>query len=116
MPNLASAIGNQYIPRGRVFAHNVQEGGFFWETLRAQPPGASDTLRIAMGNINRPVPFVSCIERSHLLMLQFGRPSDNAEKRDFGRRRPMIVAQLQDVCDAVNAPFWSQKPIVFRIS
>ena len=47
-------------------------------------------------------------------MLQFGRPSDNAEKRDFGRRQPMIEAQLQDLYDAVIALFWSQKPIMFQ--
>ena len=52
--NLASAIGNQYIREGRVFAHNVQEGGFFWEMLKAQPPGTSDTSRIATDHINNP--------------------------------------------------------------
>lgn len=52
--NLASAIGNQYIREGRVFAHNVKEGGFFWEMLNAQPPGTSDTSRIATDHINNP--------------------------------------------------------------
>ena len=52
--NLASAIGNQYIREGPVFAHNVKEGGFFWEMLKAQPPGTSDTSRIATDNINNP--------------------------------------------------------------
>jgi hypothetical protein len=37
--NLASAIGNQYISEGRVFAPNVKEGGFFWEMLKTQPRG-----------------------------------------------------------------------------
>jgi len=53
-PNLASAIGNQYIREGIVFAHNAKEGGFFWEMLKAQPPGTSDTSRIATDNINNP--------------------------------------------------------------
>jgi hypothetical protein len=53
-PNLASAIGNQYIREGIVFAHNVKEGGLFWEMLKAQPPGTSDTSRIATDNINNP--------------------------------------------------------------
>src|SRR5262245_62105754 len=53
-PNLASAIGNQYIREGAVFAHNVKEGGFFWEMLKAQPPGTSDTSRMATDNINNP--------------------------------------------------------------
>jgi hypothetical protein len=51
-PNLASAIGNQYIREGAVFSHNVKEGGFFAEMLKAQPPGTSDTSRIATDNIN----------------------------------------------------------------
>jgi hypothetical protein len=52
--NLASAIGNQYIREGRVFSHNVKPGGFFWEMLKAQPPGTSDTSRIATDHINNP--------------------------------------------------------------
>jgi hypothetical protein len=52
--NLASAIGNQYIREGRVFATLVKEGGFFWEMLKNQPPGTSDTSRIATDNINNP--------------------------------------------------------------
>ncbi|MEO8439725.1 MAG: hypothetical protein ABI540_05825 [Spartobacteria bacterium] len=52
--NLASAIGNQYIREGKVFAPNVQKGGFFYEELAAQPPGTSDTSRIATDHINNP--------------------------------------------------------------
>ena len=52
--NLASVIGNQYIREGRVFAHNAQVGGFFREMLDAQPPGTSDTSRIATDHINNP--------------------------------------------------------------
>jgi hypothetical protein len=52
--NLASAIGNQYIREGRTFAPLVKEGGFFWEMLKNQPPGTSDTSRIATDHINNP--------------------------------------------------------------
>jgi hypothetical protein len=52
--NLASAIGNQYISEGRVFATNVREGGFFWEMLKTQPRGTSDTSRMATDHINNP--------------------------------------------------------------
>jgi len=52
--NLASAIANQYIREGAVFASNVKPGGFFWEMLKTQPPGTSDTSRIATDNINNP--------------------------------------------------------------
>jgi len=52
--NLASAIGNQYINEGKVFACNVEKGGFFYEMLDAQPRGTSDTSRIATDHINNP--------------------------------------------------------------
>ncbi len=52
--NLASAIGNQYIDEGKVFACNVEKGGFFHEMIAAQPRGTSDTSRIATDHINNP--------------------------------------------------------------
>jgi hypothetical protein len=52
--NLASAIGNQYISEGRVFACNVQKGGLFYEMIEAQPRGTSDTSRIATDHNNNP--------------------------------------------------------------
>lgn len=52
--NLASAIGNQYIREGKVFAPNVKDGGFFNEMITVQPPGTSDTSRIATDHINNP--------------------------------------------------------------
>ncbi len=52
--NLMSAIGNQYIREGLAFAGNVREGGLFWEMLKTQPPGTSDTSRIATDHINNP--------------------------------------------------------------
>jgi len=52
--NLASAIGNQYIREGKVFGPNVTKGGLFYEMLLAQPPGTSDTSRIATDHINNP--------------------------------------------------------------
>src|SRR4030095_3000553 len=52
--NLASAIGNQYIAEGKVFAPNVKDGGFFAEMLKTQPRGTSDTSRIATDHINNP--------------------------------------------------------------
>ena len=52
--NLASAIGNQYINEGKVFACNVEKGGLFYEMLNTQPRGTSDTSRIATDHINNP--------------------------------------------------------------
>jgi hypothetical protein len=51
--NLASVIGNQYI-REAAFAALVKDGGFFAEMLKTQPPGTSDTSRIATDHINNP--------------------------------------------------------------
>ena len=39
---------------GRVFAPNVKPGGFFHEMTSVQPPGTSDTSRIATDHINNP--------------------------------------------------------------
>ncbi len=52
--HLASAIGNQYINEGKVFACNVKKGGLFYEMLAAQPRGTSDTSRIATDHVNNP--------------------------------------------------------------
>ncbi len=52
--NLDSAIGNQYLREGKVFAFDEHPGSFFWEMLNAQPPGTSDTSRVANDHINNP--------------------------------------------------------------
>lgn len=52
--NLASVIGNQYLNEGRVFGAGAKPGSFFWEMLKAQPRGTSDTSRLATDNINNP--------------------------------------------------------------
>ena len=52
--NLASAIGNQYLREGKVFAGGSVRGSFLWEMLNAQPPGTSDTSRVATDHINNP--------------------------------------------------------------
>jgi len=52
--NLASAIGNQYLREGRVFVFDPQPNSFFWQMLAAQPPGTSDTSRVANDHLNNP--------------------------------------------------------------
>jgi len=52
--HLASAIGNQYLREGKVFAPSTARGSFLWEMLNAQPPGTSDTSRTATDHINNP--------------------------------------------------------------
>jgi hypothetical protein len=71
--NLASAIGNQYINEGKVFACNVEKGGFFYEMLAAQPRGTSDTSRIATDHINNPNainPIFLLAERERIAVLE----------------------------------------------
>jgi hypothetical protein len=52
--NLASAIGNQYIREGKVFGFDLKPGSFLLEMLECQPPGTSDTSRVATDHINNP--------------------------------------------------------------
>jgi hypothetical protein len=97
--NLASAIGNQYIREGPVFAHNVKEGGFFWEMLKAQPPGTSDTSRIATDNINNP----NAINPIFLLGV---RASEGAEETLAGQTLllPLIRDLVKKGSDSVTMP------------
>ena len=52
--NLASGIGNQYLREGNVFVAPGRLTGFLKEMLNAQPPGTSDTSRIATDHLNNP--------------------------------------------------------------
>lgn len=66
--NLAPAIGNQYLREMRVFAHNTffdpnlatyydmesNSQNLLYQLFDAQPPGTSDTSRIATDHINNP--------------------------------------------------------------
>jgi hypothetical protein len=97
--NLASAIGNQYIREGPVFAHNVKEGGFFWEMLKAQPPGTSDTSRIATDNINNP-------NAINPIFLLGARVDEGAEETLAGQTLllPLIRELAKKGSDSVTAP------------
>jgi hypothetical protein len=59
--NLASVIGNQYFREGAVFGYDAnrapkegKDSSFFYELLQTQPPGTSDTSRIATDHNNNP--------------------------------------------------------------
>ncbi len=103
--NLASAIGNQYFREGRVFAHNAKQGGFFWEMLEAQPPGTSDTSRIATDHINNPNAVNAIfILRERLLMGQEERLAGDTLRLP-GVATPMKVPHvLKDGADSVGVP------------
>jgi hypothetical protein len=52
--NLVSALGNQYIEEAKLFSTKLKPNDFVWQVLNAQPPGTSDTSRVATDHINNP--------------------------------------------------------------
>ena len=61
--NLASAIGNQYINEGKVFACNVEKGGFFYEMLAGRRPFENATGGDAPFAIGTRDPEPPCSDR-----------------------------------------------------
>ena len=103
--NLASAIGNQYIVEGKVFAPNVKEGGFFGEMLKTQRRGTSDTSRIATDNLNNPNAINPIFELNARL--------DAAQEETMGGETMLIPDEektmkvphiLKDGADSVGVP------------
>jgi len=103
--NLVSAIGNQYIREGRAFAHNVKEGGFLWEMLKAQPPGTSDTSRIATDHINNPNAINAIFLLGERLRVAQEEKLAGDTLRLPGVTTPMKVPHiLKDGADSVGVP------------
>ena len=103
--NLASAIGNQYISEGRVFAPNVKEGGFFWEMLKTQPRGTSDTSRIATDHINNPNTINPIFELGARLAAAHEEKMAGETLRIPGEQATMKVPHiLKDGADSVGVP------------
>jgi hypothetical protein len=50
--NLAPAIGNQYFDEGKLFNQTMSPRDFRWQVASHQPPGTSDTSRVATDHIN----------------------------------------------------------------
>jgi hypothetical protein len=103
--NLASAIGNQYINEGKVFACNVEKGGFFYEELAAQPRGTSDTSRIATDHINNPNainPIFLLAERERIAATE---TLGSHLLESLGQKHKMPVPHiLKDGADSVGVP------------
>ncbi|NQW99244.1 hypothetical protein HQ447_01200, partial [bacterium] len=103
--NLASAIGNQYISEGRVFAPNVKEGGFFWEMLKNQPRGTSDTSRIATDHINNPNSINPIFELGARMAAGPEEEIGGESLLIPGTKSPMTVSHiLKDGADSVGVP------------
>jgi hypothetical protein len=103
--NLASAIGNQYIREGKVFGPNVTKGGLFYEMLLSQPPGTSDTSRIATDHINNPNainPIFLLAERERIQRVEKLAGGTMALP---GTKEEMPVAHiLKDGADSIGVP------------
>ena len=52
--NLASTAGNQYWKEGKLFSFRMKPDNFLWHAGEYQPPGTSDTSRIATDHIYNP--------------------------------------------------------------
>jgi|SRR5579863_88438 hypothetical protein len=53
-PNIVSALGNQYLEEGMLFALNLKPNDFRWHLAHRQPAGTSDTSRVATDHIFNP--------------------------------------------------------------
>ena len=103
--NLASAIGNQYIAEGAVFAPNVKEGGFFAEMLKNQPRGTSDTSRIATDHINNPNSINAIFELGARLTMAEEETMSGETLLLPGEKAAMSVPHvLKDGADSVGVP------------
>jgi hypothetical protein len=52
--NIVSAFGNQYLEEGKLFSLKLKPNDFRWQVANRQPPGTSDTSRVATDNIFNP--------------------------------------------------------------
>jgi hypothetical protein len=52
--NIASAFGNQYLEEGKLLTLNLPPTDFRWHIGNRQPPGTSDTSRVATDHIFNP--------------------------------------------------------------
>src|SRR5678815_2585114 len=103
--NLASAIGNQYINEGAVFAPNVKEGGFFKEMLKNQPRGTSYTSRIATDHINNPNTINPIFELgARLSMAQEETLADESLLIPGAQKTMKVPHILKDGADSVGVP------------
>jgi cytochrome c5 len=103
--NLASAIGNQYIREGKVFAGNVAKGGFFAQMLAAQPPGTSDTSRIATDHINNPNAINAIFELAERERIGAEEEMAGGTLSIPGEKKKMRVPHiLKDGADSVGVP------------
>lgn len=115
--NLVSGLGNQYIKEGRVFATNLrppkagEPSSFLWEMINSQPPGTSDTSRMATDHINNPNAINAIFHLSERLRVARDDPNANETMSEATQRltpddpNPRFVPHvLKDGADSVGVP------------
>lgn len=113
--NLVSTIGNQYFREGAVFGSNLlppegkEASSFLWEMVNAQPPGTSDTSRMATDNINNPGSINAIInlpERLSIPVLRDIEPetqSGSGQLLTTDKNNPRLVPHiLKDGADSIG--------------
>jgi hypothetical protein len=99
--NLSSTIGNQYLREGKVFAF-ARPGSFFREMLDAQPPGTSDTSRVATDHINNPSSINSIFSLEARLSVAADEKLKGGALEFPGGRRRRVSLFLKDGADSVG--------------
>jgi hypothetical protein len=100
--NLASAIGNQYFREGNVFAFNLKPDAFLAELLAAQPPGTSDTSRIATDHINNPSAMNAIFSLETRVALSVAERLDRSARSLPGGTPGRVPHILKDGADSVG--------------
>jgi hypothetical protein len=91
--NLSPTIGNQYLEEGKLFSLNMQPSDFRWHVANRQPPGTSDTSRLATDHVNNAGAINAMFNLS-------ARPMAPERMRD-GSTRP-VPHLLKDGADSIG--------------
>lgn len=91
--SLSPTIANQYLQEGKLFSLNMTPSDFRWHVASRQPPGTSDTSRLATDHIDNPSAINSIFNLAH-------RPTFAERMRDGSTRRVPHV--LKDGADSIG--------------
>src|SRR5262249_16661486 len=105
--NIVGTLGNIYLQEGRLFTAQFEPDDFLWHYGRQQPPGTSDTSRIASDAIFNPNANELDSDgggrwdrrREAARRQQKGRVHDPQGRRGFDRHRPRRPAGLRQYRD-----------------
>jgi hypothetical protein len=91
--NIVGTLGNIYLQEGRLFTAQFEPDDFLWHYGRQQPPGTSDTSRIASDGIFNP----NAINSIHMLA---HRPTHAEKQRDGSSKDVFMI--LKDGADSTG--------------